>query len=625
MPIPAAARKLEVSYWRSYREVNELYAQEVLELSSSESDIWVHDYQLMLVPEILREKRPENHIGFFLHIPFPAPKDFAQLKNSKALVQGVLGSDLAGFHILSYVDNFLNAVEHYKLGTVHGTQITHKDRALRVTDFPIGIDYDKWRSASRLWSVRKEYARLIAKYRGKKVIMIADRLDMTKGYLERLAAYRDVLEQNPKLRGKTVLVVYAVPTRGDIEEYQALKEQVEAMVSDINLAYGTSHWQPVEYHYAALAFPQLRALYQRADVALVTPIRDGMNLTAKEYLASKPRGHGALVLSETAGAAQELHEAILVDPKDPASMVNGLKRALTTPSSRLLTEVTSMQKIVRTSTIHTWAGGFMQSLSRPISLDLTTRTLSASAQRQLAEDYRTALRRLILLDYDGTLAPFAAKPEDAKPTKELKKIVSKLATQPGSDVVIVSGRQRANLEKWLGGLGAHFAAEHGAYTKNRSAASWQRADSTAVSNWQHSIVPILELYAARTPGAEVEQKSTALVWHYRQASSYYAQKNLVILKRILQPLAKELGLQVRQGHKILEVKPSDIHKGSVAASWLESRPDFILAIGDDYTDEDMFTVLPGDAYTIKVGRGQTAARYRLKNPEEVLKLLAILS
>jgi trehalose 6-phosphate synthase/phosphatase len=624
--ITKSARSHEPDYWKIYREVNKLYTDKVLELSAPTSSIWVHDYQIMLVPEMLRARGSRNKIGFFLHIPFPAAQDFTQLKNGKRLVKGLLGADLIGFHIISYTNNFMDLVEVYGLGKRGANHVKLPDRTVRVTDFPIGIDYEKWNKAGRLPAVRKAYAELVRKYRGKKIIITADRLDPTKGYLERVSAYRSLLVRNPQLHGKVQLVLYAVPTRGEIEEYQKLKVTVERMVKEINQTYGTKRWLPVEYHYDSLAFAPLRALYQRADVAFVTPLRDGMNLTAKEYLASKSKGSGVLVLSETAGAAQELHEAVLVNPKDPASMVAGLERALTIPGRGFITRVINMQKVIEDSTIHNWAGGFMHTLRRPLIVPSIspTKILTARVQESLLKEYKTALKRVLLLDYDGVLAPIAPTPEAAKPSNALIQLLTQVASAPSTEVVVVSGRSRSNLEEWLGGLGLNFAAEHGAYTRRGADKRWERTPTTAAEGWQDKVLPILELYAARTPGAHVEQKSTALVWHYRQAKPYYAQKHLVILKRLLKPLATSLNLHVRQGKMILEVKAADINKGQVASQWVADQPDFVLAIGDDYTDEDMFAAVP-DAYTIKVGSGETAARYRLKDSADVMALLKKLA
>jgi trehalose 6-phosphate synthase/phosphatase len=622
LPLSKSALPKEVEYWAVYEEVNKLYAREVLKLSAPGNHVWVHDYQLMLLPALLRAERPRESIGFFLHIPVPSPKGFSKLQHGAQLVEGVLGSDLVGLQTTDYTHNFFDLVEYYKLGKNDGHVIHLDNRTVRATEFPIGIDYEKWKNAGRLKKVRDYYAQLRAKYGRQKIVISADRLDPTKGIPQRLRAYRMFLDMHPEARGKVQYVVVAAPSRTDIEEYQELKNTIDKLVVEINNQFGTARWRPIDYHNETWSFEQLRALYQIADVGVFTPLRDGMNLMVKEFLASKS-GSGVLVLSRTAGAAEELHQAILVNPRDEQSILKGLERALTLPKSKFQQPLASMQRIIRKSTIHTWAAGFMSTLREspaPVRVKLQTRYLSTRQRNAIITKYRISLKRLLLLDYDGALRPIVQRAEDATPPVRLKQILSTLAATPGTDVVVVSGRRAENLDEWLGDTGVHFAAEHGAY-RRRQQEDWQLSPSNAAPDWQEKVLPLLEQYAAETPGATVEQKSTALVWHYRLAKPYFAQKNLITLKRLLEPLAPKLGLTVHQGKKILEVKAEDIHKGMVADQWLQANPDFVLVVGDDYTDEDMFRAAPPDAITIKVGKGPTVARYRAQTVDDVLGLL----
>jgi len=628
IPVTKSALTHEEEYWKVFRQVSEIFSATVLAMSNPSDTIWVHDYLLMLLPALLRAERPDARIGFFLHTTFPAPKGFDQIKHGLELIRGVLGSDLIGFQIKRYIDNFMATIEYFKLGQIEPQKIILSDRAIRVTDFPIGIDYNKWKQAYRLQKVRQESRRLRLKYRGLKIIGTVERQDLTKGLPKRVEAYRELLRQNRKLHGKIKLVMIGAPTRADVQEYQKLKQQLEELVADVNKEFGTSTWQPVDYQYRTLPFEHVAALFRRADVGYIAPFRDGMNLMAKEYVASKQGLRtGVLVLSDTAGAAQELTEAVIVDALDTQSHVKGLEQALNMSRWQSRRRIRAMQHTLATSTIHTWAGGFMRTLQRSTGLNAVsvTRTLTPDKEKKLLAEYAKAFRPLLLIDYDGVLTPFTAKPDDAKPSAELKKLLKKLATTAGSNVVIISGRPQATLDTWLGDLGLHFAAEHGAYTRKSTSKGWQTTTDEASTDWQKKILPILEKYAARTPGSFVEQKKSALVWHYRQAKPYYAHKNLVILNRILKPLAKSLGLRVRQGHMILEIKPADVNKGNIVKEWLATKPDFVLTLGDDYTDEDMFAATPASAYSIKVGPGRTNARYRIKNVDAVLKLLEKIS
>lgn len=611
--------------WRAYKRVNRLFAEAVLALSNQGSTIWVHDYQLLLVPQYLREQRPTDKIGFFLHIPFPGAKTFATIPHHHELMVGLAGADLLGFHTTSYVQHFLDCCDQEDLGIVGQGELILPDRVVRVTDFPMGIDYGKFREATKQRAVRREYLLLKSKYLGKKVILTVDRLDPTKGLVQRLEAYRELLHQNPILRRKVVMVMLAVPSRTEIAEYQELKDRLEALVKAINAEFGTTLWQPVDYLYTAVPFHVLSAYYQMADVAFIAPIRDGMNLVAKEYVASRPRQNGVLILSETAGAAEELKDAILVNPAEKSSLVRGLSDALNLPQRELRQRVSNMQQRLSTFTVHDWAGTFVGTLRSSAGNDQKTLACTPARQNEIADRFRRAQKRLILLDYDGVLVPFTNDPYKATPTKRLKRLLTKLAGQANTDVAVVSGRSKADLSEWLGDVPIGLAAEHGAFYRKAGGKRWQSTVPPTDTSWQDTVVPILEVYTEKTPGAAIEIKNASVVWHYRRASPYYAQKHLVILKRLLRAYARRFDLVVHQGNMILEIRSPGATKGTIAKRLMQDEPGFVLAIGDDYTDEDMFKALPDWAHTIKIGRGQTAARLRLPKPADVIAFLEKLA
>lgn len=613
------------AYWKAYKSVNAAFAEAVLALSNPHSTIWVHDYQLLLLPAMLRAYRPKDKIGFFLHIPFPSLKHFGKLPNAKELLLGMLGSDLTGFHTKSYAENFLKACSEFTQEIVSDNQVILASHVARVTDFPMGIDYDRFTKARNLGGVRKELKRHQRKYKGLKVILTVDRLDPTKGLVERLEAYYEFLRQNPRLHGKVVMAMLAVPSRTEIDEYKKLKEKVETLVKKTNNDFGSAKWEPVDYMYTSMPVESVTALYQVADIAFITPLRDGMNLVAKEYIASKPKRNGVLILSSTAGAAQELTEALLVNPRKRDSLVEALTSAVTMPKKELKKRITSMHDHISTHTVQHWAGSFMKTLQKPIpGTTRPTRTLTRERSQDLADAYQASKNPLIMLDYDGVLAHFVDDPKKAAPSKNLRALLIKLSGHSKNTIAVISGRSKDDLEKWLGDLPIHLIAEHGALVRPAGKKKWKNTSDTSQS-WQHDVEPLLEKYAANTPGAFVETKNFSLVWHYRGASPYYAQKHIVILKRLLRPIAKTHSLEVHSGNKIIEIKPSGVHKGSAAQQLLTPQTDFILAIGDDYTDEDMFETLPVSAYTIKVGRGRTSARYRVTNVDSVQNLLKRLA
>ncbi len=609
--------------WAAYREANKIFAEETLRLTKPGSTVWVHDYQLLLVPNMLREARPKDKIGFFLHIPFPKPSVWMTVPEAPQLTLGLLGADLIGVHTKGYRDNFLKACDKIGIGTVQDDNITLVNRVVRVSDFPLGINYSKFAQATKKRDIQKEAAKLMWKYRGKKIIVALDRLDPTKAFIERLVAYRSLLKDHPELRSKVVLAMIGNPTRQTVPEYIQLKEKVEKLVKEINDTYGTKRWTPVDYQYKVMSQEQIAALYSRADVGFITPIRDGMNLNAKEYIASQQQKPGILVLSESAGAAEELKDAILVSHARPQSFVDGLYKALTMRPNDLNRRLKNMQRHLSYFTAEKWADKFLATLQKPQSSIGIHRThaLNKDQQVKLLAAYENASRRLLLFDYDGTLTPIInGDPIEAKPTTTIKKLLTSLAEEPRNDVVLVTGRSKEEMQDWFGDLPIGIAAEHGAYFRRDSGKNWHKTSSSAL-DWQEEVGDIFDYYADETPGVHVERKNWSLVWHYRNAAPFYAQKSLVALRRLLKPIAKKYDLSIEEGKKIIEVKPTEITKARASQEWLIHDHNFVLSIGDDKTDESMFEAMPPDSYSIKVGRGRTEANYRVADIPAVFELL----
>lgn len=616
MPVEQAHR---ASWWKAYREVNTLFTATVLEHVIPGSNVWVHDYQLMLVPKMLRDQSPELSIGFFLHIPFPDNNRFAEISESQQIIKGMLGSDVVGFHVPSYVQSFLNTCSELDIGASSDGQVIIGGRTVRVSDFPIGIDYAKFAEANKSRKVRKELRKLRRKHRRHKVIVTVDRLDVTKGFIERLRAYQTLLKNNPNLHKKVVMLMLAIPTRGEIQAYKDLRVNVEALVLEINQAYGTPRWKPIEYMHKTVPFEELSAMYQVADVAFVAPVKDGMNLVAKEYIASHTNSNGVLILSETAGAAEELLDAVLVNPKRPSTLVKGLTKALDMPRSELKPRLNRMQKQLSTHTIHDWVQTFMDTLEQPSVVYSGVKMLAGKYRQKLLDAYESSRKRLIMLDYDGTLATFVNDPKAARPDKDQLALLRSLTADKKNELVIISGRAQADLEEWFGDMPATLVAEHGAAIRPING-EWRQLLKTSTA-WKVPLKVALEKYAAVTPGAFVEEKDFALVWHYRAASPYHAQKNIVILRQALRPSLEKYGLNMHNGHKILEIKPVELVKNVMVGRLLKESHDFVMAVGDDYTDEDMFRAMPRNSYSIKVGRGKTAANYRIKDVRSVHELL----
>jgi trehalose 6-phosphate synthase/phosphatase len=613
----------EDAWWKGYQRINQLFAETVMALAGVDDTIWVHDYQLMVLPALLRLERPYHKVGFFLHIPFPAPHQMKKIKAGEAIVAGMLGANLVGLHVASYVRNFLDTVKEFDIGIASRRKVILRDRAVRVTDFPLGIDYTRFVEARKSGAVNREYAALRLRYQGLKVILTVDRLEPAKGLLERLEAYRTLLRENPKLIGKVVLVMQVYPSRLDVKEYADLKNALKRTVREINNEFKSPGWVAVDYIFKALPFARVTAMFRRADVAFIAPLRDGMNLVAKEYIASKPYQRGALVLSRTAGAAEELKDAVMVDPNRPRSLVQGLNKALNMKPKELKRRVKRMQTQLAESDVHVWTSKFTRALKRDVLVTPGgTKNLTPAKYLQITEPFAAAKHPLIFLDYDGVLERFHDDPSHARPPRDLKRLLAKLSES--AEIVIISGRRKSELVEWFGDTPVLLVAEHGAFAHRPGRVNW-RTYYTGAVEWKREVWEIMDRFASRTAGAEVETKDAALVWHHRGAQVYAAQKNLVTLRRLLKPLAAKYHLSIDQGNKILEVRPASVNKGHAALSWIKPSTDFILAIGDDYTDEFMFTMLPPTAHTIKVGPGRSEATWRLKNVTAVHDLLKKLT
>ncbi len=614
--------------WEVYRRVNERFRDALLDVLKPDDLVWIHDYHLMLLPRLLKERRPSIQMGFFLHIPFPSYEIFRLLPGvwRKEVLDGLIGADLVGFHTYEYTQHFLQSVLRI-LGHGHNMgQILLPDRSIKADTFPMGIDYERYANAAISPEVQSEVARFRASLGEVRVVLSVDRLDYTKGILNRLEGFDLFLQQNPQWHGKVVLVLIVVPSRIGVDQYDLMKRQLEELVGRINGKYGNLGWMPVVYQYRHVPFIPLVALYAMSDVALVTPLRDGMNLVAKEYIAARTSGTGVLIISEMAGAAKELGEAVLINPNHCGEIASAIAVALEFPKEEQVRRLRIMQARLQRYTVHRWAGDFVQETldTASITRKFETLTLGNAAQVLLLKEYRKSLKRLILLDYDGTLVPFVADHAQAQPGTKVISLIQRLAENRANHVVLISGRDRHTLEAWFGSLPIHMVAEHGFFA--RAAGSEWRVMKAITGDWKHRLIPILKLFADRLQGASVEEKEYSLVWHYRGAEPDQGEPVAHELIDNLNALTGNVDVQIIQANKAVEVRVAGINKGTTARELIaETEYDFILAIGDDRTDEDLFAVLPDWAYSIKVGAARSHAKYNCKDVDEVHRMLAMLA
>ena len=607
-------------YWEYYKQVNEIFNQ-VSALHIQPGDIvWVQDYQLMLLPQMLRSTVKNISIGYFHHIPFPSYELFRVLPERDELLNGLMGADLIAFHTHDYMRHFVSAAERVLDLRFKLDQVQIGNRTIFVDAFPMGINYDLYHDAILEPEVQAKADELKKMYGNHKLILSVDRLDYSKGILHRIKGFELFLENHPEFKEKVSLAMIIVPSRDNVKSYADLKSKIDKLIGAINGKYSTINWTPVYYFYHSFDFNELVAMYNIADIALVTPLRDGMNLVAKEYLAAKRDSPGVLILSEMAGAAIELTESIIVNPNDLEQIEKAILDALQMPEQEQLKNMKLMQQKISRQTVNKWANDFVNELEtiRNQNVAFNKKRIKERITSEIQEAYQKASKRLLILDYDGTLAPFRSKPEDAIPTTELITTLSRLCDDKNNHVVISSGRDHATLDAWFGNLPLSLAAEHGAFYKQNG--TWFENIHHVL--WDDEILRILQQFVDKTPRSKLEIKKTALVWHFRNVDGWLASlREQQLINELITPCAR-LNLQIMQGNKILEIKSPHFSKGSEARRILQNNTyDFILAMGDDTTDEDTFRELPADAYTIKVGNISEVARYCLCTQAETIPFL----
>lgn len=608
--------------WQAYKEVNEKFCEEILKKASGDDMIWIHDYQLMLLPQMIREKLPDARIGFFLHIPFPSSEVFRLLPYRKEILEGILGADLAGFHTYNYYRHFLSSVLRICGHENIFGEIDLKTRMVRADVFPMGIDYNKYAGLNRA-GVKKEIKKIQEKTENLKIILSIDRLDYSKGIPQRLEAFRLFLEKNPEYHEKVMMILVAVPTRTEIRLYRNLKNDVDRLIASINGKFSTISWSPIRYMYRSIPFNMLLAFYNQADIALLTPLRDGMNLIAKEFAAAQTDKHGVIILSEMAGVAEEMGEALIVNANDRAGIADAIKRALEMPENEREERMAKIKERVKEYDVFKWADSFISRLRNSQKDDgrYEKIILTRKIQDKIIDHYKKSESRLLLLDYDGTLVNFYPKPEDAVPDDELYAILNSIASKNENDIVIISGRERNFLGKWFGrNKNIVLVAEHGAWIR-LPGADWEKTID-ADTGWKKLVRPLLEKYVAHTPGTFIEEKDFSLAWHYRDADFEFSKVNSKELKLQLLDFVSNLNIGLMEGDRVIEIKSLENSKGRTASRLVsEKNYDFILAAGDDMTDETMFEKLPENACSIKIGLGHTAARYNLYDVEEFRRML----
>ena len=617
----------ELVGWNYYQEVNELFANAVAEVAPPDATIWIHDYHLMLLPQLLRERLPDARIGFFLHIPFPSSEVYRLLPVRRQILTGLLGSDVVGFHTYDYARHFRSACMRVLGYDAKPDMVDADGRQVRLVVAPIGIDPHRFTELARSTRTQMRLERLRSQFRSRRVILGVDRLDYSKGLPHKLRAFARFRQRHPEWRNRCVFLQVAVPSRTGVQRYKQLRREVEELVGHVNGLYSSVEHTPVHFLFQNVSPTTLSALYQLGDVCWVSSIRDGMNLVSQEYVVSQLEGDGVLVLSEFAGAAQILDGAILVNPWNVDQMADALREALEMPIEEREARLARMREKIYSNSSKEWAGKFLEIIHTHTkkARSAPDRVSLLAVLDDLTQHCVQADRRYFLLDYDGTLRPFAPTPQEAVPTPQVRDLLNALAALPNTYVYVVSGRDWQTLEAWLGDLPIGLCAEHGVKLRDIGSDKWEQLVDVT-NDWFETVRPIMQSYAQMTPGALVEQKTAALAWHFRRCDPDFGQWQANELAFHLASVVSNLPVEVIHGHKVIEVRAQGANKGALVR-YLQERwdeDDFIFAVGDDATDEDMFQALPKRAWSCRLGRGPTAAKHYLERQADVVRVLTHL-
>lgn len=611
--------------WDMYVHVNKKFRDVILQHLEPGDTLWIHDYQLLLLPGLVREMQPDVTIAFFQHIPFPSQEIFRLIPWRKELLTGMLGADLIGFHTFDDVRHFISAATHLLSIKVDANLLMVGNRPVAVEPFPMGIDCDKFSELSNDPKVIEEIKSLKEHYDGQKLILSIDRLDYSKGIIQRLEAYKLFLEENPEYHHRIVFYMIVVPSRDTVPEYLRLKDDIDRLVGNINAHYRSFDWNPIAYFYKGFPLETLSALYNIADVCMISSLRDGMNLVSKEYVASRNDNKGVLILSEMAGASKELIDAIIINPTNTFEVKEAIEMALKMPKKEVMERMKAMRLMVFKFNINHWVRIFMKRLEeiKQIQKSMKAKSLKAEVKSEVLNAYQKAKNRLLILDYDGTLVDFKKQIDQASPDTKLYQLLDQLGNNSKNHLAIISGRNHETMETWFGQKKYNLIAEHGAWIKRDQ--EWEHIPGLS-NAWKEEVHLLMDAFSDRTPGSFVEEKSYSLVWHYRNVQKGLGALRGNELMDNLRYMTAPHGLQLLSGNKVIEVKNTEVNKGKSTLKLMDQDDyDFILAIGDDYTDEDIFKALPDDAISIKVGTDISAARYFVEDYKEVRSLLDELS
>ncbi|KAJ6258920.1 Trehalose-phosphatase [Drechslerella dactyloides] len=626
----------ERTWWTDYIKFNQAFADKILEIYKPGDIVWIHDYQLLLVPSMLRQKLSTAYISFFLHCPFPSSEFFRCMTKRKELLAGILGSNQLGFQSYAYAKHFISSCTRVLGLESSGNGVDAYGAHVAVDVFPIGIDAAKVEKDSHNANIDDKMKAIRELAAGKRIIVGRDRLDSVRGVVQKLRAFEMFLEIFPEWRDKVILIQVTSPS---VSEGPKVEHQVSELVSHINGTYGSIHFSPVQHFPQYLSQDEYYALLRVADLGLITSVRDGMNTTSLEYVVCQKQRHGPVILSEFTGTAGSLCDAFQVNPWDYRGVAEAINTCLSMSPAKREEVHSKLYQHVTTNNVQNWTNTLLKGLLGNLASHDQSQSTPPLDRQILLQQYESASRRLFMFDYDGTLTPIVKDPQAAIPTDKIIRTIKKLASDPRNNVWIVSGRDQAFLEQWMGDIAElGFSAEHGSFVRRPRSSEWVNLTETFDMSWQKDVMDIFQYYTERTQGSFIERKRCALTWHYRRADpDYGAFQARECQSHLENTVMQKYDVEVMTGKANLEVRPTFVNKGEIAKKLVaeyndDAKPDFVLCLGDDTTDEDMFRALrrsplPAEhvfAVTIGASTKMTLANWHLPEPADVIDTVGLL-
>ncbi|KAG9307403.1 hypothetical protein G9A89_017232 [Geosiphon pyriformis] len=623
--------RVEKINWDQYVKVNQRFADQIIEVYRPGDIVWIHDYHLLLVPEMLRKRLPEAPIGLFIHAPFPSSEIFRCLPKRNEVLNGMLGANQIGFQTYSYASHFISNCTRILGYESTPKGVDTQGSIVAVSTFPIGIDVQEVEEQRKNPGVATKMSGIREMYTDKKIIVGRDKLDLVKGVMQKLQAFEKFLIDYPQWRNKVVLIQVTSPA---LTESPKLERKVSELIAHINGTFGSLEFTPVHhYHNHAIDQDEYLALLSVADIGLITSVRDGMNTTSLEYIMCQRENHGPLILSEFTGMAGSLSSAIMVNPWDYTGVAKAINEALEMSKEERKAKHLQLYNHITAHTAGYWAKSFIKELCSYLITQEQSKSTPYLKVDSLLNQFRKSNKRLILLDYDGTLTPIVRTPSAAIPPKAILKALKTLALDSRNNLWIISGRDQEALDEWLSDIpGLGLSAEHGSFIKYPNTGKWVNLTEDVDMGWKTDVMEIFSYYTERTQGSSIEHKRCSITWHYRQADPVYGAFQAKEMQNHLESaIMPKLPVEILLGKKNLEVRPTLINKGEIIKRLLGNTPDvdFVFCAGDDKTDEDMFRALRKSdldeefifCTTIGSASKKTLAQWHVGSPEEILNVL----